>query len=100
LITLFAYPTAIRKVIYTTNAIETLNSVIRIAVNNRKVFPTDASVTKVIYLAVEAASKQWSMPIRNWKAALLFHQHATSLSRFVMANAKSDSSVVQRLVGW
>jgi transposase-like protein len=70
LITLFAYPTEIRKVIYTTNAIESLNSVIRKAVNNRKVFPTDASATKVIYLAIEAASKTWSMPIRNWKAAL------------------------------
>lgn len=70
LITLFDYPDDIRKVIYTTNAIESLNSVIRKAVNNRKIFPHDQSAMKVIYLAIQAASKKWTMPIRNWKAAL------------------------------
>ena len=70
LITLFDYPDDIRKVIYTTNAIESLNSVIRKAINNRKVFPTDQSATKVVYLAIEPASKKWSMPIHHWQAAL------------------------------
>lgn len=70
LITLFDYPDDIRKVIYTTNAIESLNSVIRKAINNRKVFPTDQSATKVVYLAIESASKKWSMPIHHWQAAL------------------------------
>jgi transposase-like protein len=70
LITLFDYPDDIRKVIYTTNAIESLNSVIRKAVNNRKVFPHDQAAMKVVYLAIHAAAKKWSMPIRNWKAAL------------------------------
>ena len=70
LITLFDYPDDIRKVIYTTNAIESLNSVIRKAVKNRKVFPHDHAAMKVVYLAIEAASKKWSMPIRNWKGAL------------------------------
>jgi transposase-like protein len=70
LITLFDYPDDIRKVIYTTNAIESLNSVIRKAINNRKVFPTDQSATKVVYLAIKAASKKWSMPIHHWQAAL------------------------------
>lgn len=70
LITLFDYPDDIRRVIYTTNAIESLNSVIRKAIKNRKIFPSDASATKVVYLAIEAASKKWGMPIRNWKAAL------------------------------
>ncbi len=68
--TLFDYPQEIRKAIYTTNAIESLNSVIRKAVKNRKLFPTDASALKVVYLATEAASKKWTMPIRDWKAAL------------------------------
>ncbi len=68
--TLFNYPTDIRKAIYTTNAIESLNSVIRKATKKRKVFPTDDSARKVIYLAIQAASKKWTMPIRNWKAAL------------------------------
>ncbi len=70
LITIFNYPADIRKVIYTTNAIESLNSVIRKSVKTRKVFPSDDAALKVVYLAVEAASKKWTMPIRNWKPAL------------------------------
>jgi transposase-like protein len=68
--TLFKYPQDTRKAIYTTNAIESLNSVIRKATRKRKLFPTDDSAMKVIYLAIEAASKKWTMPIRNWKPAL------------------------------
>ena len=70
LITLFEYPDDIRKVIYTTNAIESLNSVVRKAVKNRKVFPNDEAAIKVVYLAIQAASKKWTMPIHNWKNAL------------------------------
>lgn len=70
IITLFSYPDDIRKVIYTTNAIESLNSVIRKAINNRKIFPDDNSVFKVVYLAVNQASRKWTMPIRDWKPAL------------------------------
>lgn len=70
LITLFDYPEEIRKVIYTTNAIESLNSVIRKAINNRKIFPTDESAMKVVYLAIENASKRWNMPIQHWHAAM------------------------------
>ena len=68
--TLFNYPQEIRKAIYTTNAIESLNSVVRKAIKKRKLFPTDDSAKKVVYLAIEAASKKWTMPIRNWKVAL------------------------------
>ncbi|WP_370622375.1 IS256 family transposase (plasmid) [Citrobacter portucalensis] len=68
--TFFGYPPDIRKAIYTTNAIESLNSVIRQAIKKRKVFPTDDSVRKVIYLAIMDASKKWSMPIRNWRLAM------------------------------
>ena len=68
--TLFDYPEDIRKAIYTTNAIESLNSVIRKAIKKRKLFPTDDSAKKVIYLAIQAASQRWTMPIRNWKPAL------------------------------
>ncbi len=68
--TFFAYPDDIRKAIYTTNAIESLNSVIRHAIKKRKLFPSDDSVRKVIYLAIESASKKWSMPIQNWKQAM------------------------------
>ena len=67
---LFNYPEDIRKAIYTTNAIESLNSVIRKAIKKRKLFPTDDSAKKVIYLAIQEASKRWTMPIHNWKPAL------------------------------
>jgi putative transposase len=70
LITLFEYPPDIRRVIYTTNAIESLNSVIRKATKQRKVFPTDDSAMKVVYLAIQSAATKWTMPIRNWKPAL------------------------------
>jgi len=68
--TFFGYPPDIRKAIYTTNAIESLNSVIWAAIKKRKVFPTDDSVRKVIYLAIKDASKKWSMPIQNWRLAI------------------------------
>ena len=68
--TFFAYPMDVRKAIYTTNAIESLNSVIRHVTKKRKIFPTDDSVRKVVYLAIMAASKKWTMPIQNWKAAM------------------------------
>lgn len=67
---LFNYPEDIRKAIYTTNAIESLNSVIRKAIKKRKLFPTDDSAKKVIFLAIQDASKKWTMPIKNWKSAL------------------------------
>lgn len=68
--TLFSYPEDIRKAIYTTNAIESLNSVIRKALHKRKLFPSDDSAKKVVYLAIQEASQKWTMPIKNWKSAL------------------------------
>ena len=68
--TLFNYPEDIRKAIYTTNAIESLNSVIRKVIKKRKLFPSDDSAKKIVYLAIQEASKKWTMPIRNWKLAL------------------------------
>lgn len=68
--TLFAYPEEIRKAIYTTNAIESLNRVIRKAIKKRKLFPNDDAAKKVVYLATREASKKWTMPIRNWRSAL------------------------------
>jgi putative transposase len=68
--TIFDFPEEIRKAIYTTNAIESLNSVIRKATKKRKIFPTDESALKVVYLATQAAAKKWTMPIQNWKQAM------------------------------
>ena len=64
------HPPQVRKVIYTTNAIESLNSVIRKSVRKRKLFPNDASALKVVYLAAMDASKRWKRPVRDWKNAL------------------------------
>ncbi len=70
IIPFFQFPPDIRKVIYTTNAIESLNSVIRKTIKQRKIFPNDQSALKVIYLAIDRASRKWTMPIRDWVAAL------------------------------
>jgi putative transposase len=70
IITLFEFPEAIRKAIYTTNAIESVNSVIRKFTRNRKQYPNAESALKLVYLAIHEASKKWTMPIVGWKAAL------------------------------
>jgi putative transposase len=70
IITIFAFPQEIRKIIYTTNAIESLNSVIRKSINNRKIFPSDQSALKVIYLSIQKASQKWTMALHDWRAAM------------------------------
>jgi len=64
------FPAEIRKVIYTTNIVESLNATLRKAVRNRGHFSTEDSLMKVLYLAISGASKKWNMPIRDWKLAL------------------------------
>jgi putative transposase len=70
IITLFDFPPAIRKAIYTTNAIESVNSVIRKFTRNRKIYPNEESALKIVYMAIHEASQKWTMSIRNWKQAL------------------------------
>jgi transposase-like protein len=70
IIPIFEFPQAIRKAIYTTNAIESVNSVIRKFTRNRKQYPNADSAVKLVYLAIHEASKKWTMPIKGWKAAL------------------------------
>lgn len=70
IIPFFDYPKDIRRVIYTTNIIESLNRTLRKAVKNRGHFPTEDAVMKVLYLAIQGVSKKWTMPIRDWKRAL------------------------------
>lgn len=66
IITFFAYPEEIRKVIYTTNAIESLNMTLRKVTKNRGSFPNDEAVIKLFYLALRNISKKWSVQISNW----------------------------------
>ena len=70
IITLFDFPPAIRKAIYTTNAIESVNSVIRKFTRNRKIYPSEESALKNVYMAIREASAKWTMPIHHWKQAL------------------------------
>lgn len=70
LIAIFDYPPVIKKARYTTNTIESINSAIRKSMKAKKLLPNDASAMKIIFLAIEAASKKWTMPIRNWKPAM------------------------------
>jgi putative transposase len=70
IITLFEFPYPIRKAIYTTNAIESVNSVIRKFTRNRKIYPNEESALKIVYMAIREASRKWTMPIRKWKEAL------------------------------
>ncbi len=67
---LFSYPPEIRKAIYTTNAIESVNMSLRKVTKNRGAFPHDESLLKLLYLALQNISKKWTLPIRNWRAAL------------------------------
>ena len=66
----FDYPPEIRKVIYTTNAIESVNMSLRKLTKNRGSFPSDEALLKLFYLALRNISQKWTMPIRDWKAAL------------------------------
>lgn len=70
IIPIFDYPEDIRKAIYTTNAIESLNRSLRKIIKTKGAFPNDDAVYKILYLALRNASKKWTMPIRNWHAAI------------------------------
>ncbi len=70
LIPFFDYPPEIRKVIYTTNAIESVNMSLRKLTKNRGSFPSDEALLKLFFLALRNISLKWSMPIHDWKAAL------------------------------
>jgi putative transposase len=69
-IPLFAHPPEIRKVIYTTNAIESLNMSLRKVTKARGSFPNDEAVSKLLYLALRNIAKKWTMPVHAWKDAL------------------------------
>jgi len=70
IIPFFGFPKDIRKAIYTTNAIESVNRSLRKVLKNRGALPNDDAVFKLLYLALGNISKRWTMPIRNWTGAL------------------------------
>lgn len=70
IIPFFDYPPEIRRIIYTTNAIESVNMSLRKVSKNRGSFPNDEAVVKLFYLALINIAKKWSMPLKDWKPAL------------------------------
>ena len=66
----FAYLPDVHRIIYTTNAIESLNFTLRKVTKNRAAFPTDDAILKIMYLALTNALKKWTMPIRDWGSAM------------------------------
>lgn len=70
LCTFFDFPEEIRRVIYTTNAIESLNHSLRRVLKNKKALVNDAALKKILYLALKKASEKWSRPIKDWNAAM------------------------------
>lgn len=70
LVIFMQYPASIKKIIYTTNSIESLNSQLRKVTNNKRVFPTDDAVFKTLYLTIDYITAKWNMPIQNWNKAM------------------------------
>src|SRR5215210_7197047 len=67
---MFGFPDEIRRAVYTTNAIESLNMSLRKVIKTRASFPNDEAAFKLLYLALRNAAKKWTMPIRNWSQAM------------------------------
>jgi transposase-like protein len=66
----FDYPSEIRRVIYTTNAVESLNASLHKVLKQRKAFPNDEAILKVLYLALQGVASNWKRQLHNWKRAL------------------------------
>ena len=69
MIPFYAFPAEVRRIIYTTNAIEAVNAKLRRAVRARGHFPTDDAALKLLFLVLNRAAKEWRMPAREWTAA-------------------------------
>lgn len=70
IVPMFGYPGEVRRVIYTTNTIESLNMTLRKLTKNRSLFPNDEAVFKLMYLGLKNISQRWTMPIKNWSGAM------------------------------
>jgi putative transposase len=93
---MFGYPAEIRRVIYTTNTIESLNMTLRKLTKNRSLFPNDEAVFKLLYLGLKNISQRWTMPIKNWSGAL--NQFAILFEGRVPIDGLSQNSLTQNPV--
>jgi putative transposase len=92
-IPMFSFAPEIRKAIYTTNTIESLNMTLRKIIKNRAMFPNDEAVFKLMYLALKNISKRWTMPIHNWSGAM--NQFAILFENRLPNNGFNHSSFTQ-----
>jgi putative transposase len=92
-IPMFSFAPEIRKAIYTTNTIESLNMTLRKIIKNRAMFPSDEAVFKILYLALKNISKRWTMPIQNWSGAM--NQFAILFENRLPNSSFNDSSFTQ-----
>ena len=90
---MFGYPAEIRRAVYTTNTIESLNMTLRKISKNRSLFPNDEAVFKLMYLALRNISKRWTMPIPNWSAAM--NQFAIMFDGRVPMGGLNQNSLTQ-----
>lgn len=90
---MFSYPADIRRAVYTTNTIESLNMTLRKVSKNRALFPNDEAVFKLLYLALRNISQRWTMPVRDWSAAM--NQFAILFDGRVPMGGLSANSLTQ-----
>jgi putative transposase len=93
IIPMFSFAPEIRKAIYTTNTIESLNMTLRKIIKNRSLFPSDEAIFKLIYLSLKNISKKWTMPIHNWSAAM--NQFAIIFENRLPYDGFQNNSVTQ-----
>jgi putative transposase len=95
-VSMFGYPAEIRRVMYTTNTIESLNMRLRKLTKNRSLFPNDEAVFKLMYLGLKHISQRWTMPIKNWSGAM--NQFAILFEGRVPIDGLSSNSLTQNPV--
>jgi len=93
IIPMFSFAPEIRRAIYTTNTIESLNMTLRKIIKNRAMFPSDEAVFKILYLALKNISKRWTMPIQNWSGAM--NQFAILFENRLPSSSFNNNSFTQ-----
>jgi transposase-like protein len=90
---MFGLPKEIRRAVYTTNVIESLNYSLRKITKTRAAFPTEEAALKLLYLGLQNASKKWTMPIQNWSLAM--NQMAILFEGRMMISGLNENSITQ-----
>jgi putative transposase len=92
---MFALPKEIRRAVYTTNVIESLNYSLRKITKTRAAFPTEEAAIKLLYLGLQNAAKKWTMPIQNWSLAM--NQMAILFEGRMLIPGLTENSITQKI---